>query len=635
MRPFVSSHWASMVLLLAIALGLGHPPAIAEDIRDRALEVLRSGFSSEEFWPSMHAAEGLSAAEQQNEVTQTLVKRLARNTDDQHRCGLARELVRVGDRSYVTILFDILSDEQSNGRTHAAESLFKVAEIGDGIRLRAAMADDDLRQSLMAAAALARCGSPAALEHIRAQLNHADPAIRMIVPWILRQVGDASDIKPLRAMLNKEHDPLIRGQCVHALALLGEPAAQGQLLVNLSAKDSTIRVYAAEAAAGLKSSEKLQAALVGLLDDDVLDVRIRAAHALLVLETSQGSPPRGSEIARTVYEATETNPRWSEGSILPLRNGRLLFAITRFVGVADAAHADIVARESSDGGRTWGDIRLLQENIGQRNVMSVTLRRLDPARVADGPIGMFYLVKNGDTDLNVFLRASEDEGQTFGTPIPVTDRTGYHVLNNDRVTLLRGGRLLVPVSATSDQSRENHYRSFCFFSDDGGHHWQVGRGKVDLPKRGAMEPEVIELTDGGVLMIVRSQLGRIYAAHSSDAGETWSAPEPWGPPAPEAPSTLRRIPATGDLVLVWNNHVDPAHHHSGQRTPLSIAVSTDEGQSWSPPRNLESDPEETYAYTSLTFFKDRMLLSYYVEHDGQYSTRFRSLPVAWLYTPVD
>ena len=291
MRPFVSSHLACMVLLLTIVLGLGHPPAIAEDIRHRALEVLRSGLSSEEFWPSMHAAEGLNAAEHQNEVIQTLAKRLERDTDDQHRCGLARELIRAGNRSYVTVLFDILSDEQSNGRTHAAESLFKVAEIGDGRRLRAAMADDDLRQSLMAAAALARCGSPVALEHIRAQLNHADPAIRTIVPWILRQVGDASDIKPLRAMVNKEHDPLIRGQGVHALAQLGELAAQGELLANLSAEDSTIRVYAAEAAAGLKSGEKLQAALVDLLDDDVLDVRIRAAHALLVLEVSQRSPP--------------------------------------------------------------------------------------------------------------------------------------------------------------------------------------------------------------------------------------------------------------------------------------------------------------------------------------------------------
>jgi len=40
-----------------------------------------------------------------------------------------------------------------------------------------------------------------------------------------------------------------------------------------------------------------------------------------------------------------------------------------------------------------------------------------------------------------------------------------------------------------------------------------------------------------------------------------------------------------------------------------------------------------YAYTSLTFVQDRALLSYYVhdEQTGRISSRFRSLPVRWLY----
>ena len=43
--------------------------------------------------------------------------------------------------------------------------------------------------------------------------------------------------------------------------------------------------------------------------------------------------------------------------------------------------------------------------------------------------------------------------------------------------------------------------------------------------------------------------------------------------------------------------------------------------------------DETYAYTSLIFLKDRALLSYYVadEKTGRISSRFRSLPVNWFY----
>lgn len=632
MRAPASWLFSRILLAAFVAVGLYSSPAAADELQDRVLTVLRLGFAAEEFWPSMHAAEGLSAAQRQDEIHVELIERLDLETDDQHRCGLARELVRAGDRSYASLLLSILANQQSNGRVHAAESLFKVAEIGDGSELRKAMSNDDPRLSLMAAAALARCGSPTALAHIRQQIVHQDAAICMIAAWVLRQVGDASDIETLRSVAAHEEDPLLRGQCVHAMAQLGDANARDQLLKNFSAEDPRVRVYAVEAAANLEPSDELRQSLIKLLDDEEQDVRIRAAHALLVLDNANKALPEGADISSNVYPANEANPRWSEGSVIPLRDGSLLFATTRFIGGgADASHADIVGRESSDGGRSWNDLRVLQENVGERNVMSVTLRRLEPTRVADGPIGMFYLVKNGDTDLNVYLRISQDEGQTFGEPIPVTDRPGYHVMNNDRVTQLQSGRLLCPVSFTIDQTKENHYRSLCFFSDDGGLHWQAGRGDVDLPKRGAMEPEVLELADGSVLMIVRSQLGRIYAARSSDGGNTWSAPEPWGPPAPEAPSTLRRVPSTGDLVLVWNNNVDSTHHHSGKRTPLSIAISQDEGQTWSQPRNLEDNPDETYAYTSLTFFKDRLLLSYYVGSEGQISTRFRSLPVAWLY----
>lgn len=632
MRSFAIKQCLSTILAVSLCMGWAFPLEAEDNVQAHALAVLRSGFAADEFWPSMHAAEALSASGHQDEVRTVLTEELELETDDQRRCGLARELVRSGDRSYVNLLLAILADNRSNGRVHAAESLFKVTEIGDGSELRAAMHDEDPRLVLMASAALARCGNPAALANIRDLLSHEDEAIRTITVWVLRQLGDASDIETLRQLLANATDPQFRGQFVNAMAQLGDPAACEQLIKNLSAEDAVVRIYAAEAAANLENSDELQKALVELLDDEELDVRIRAAHALLALGSQQDESPADADISSNVYPATESNPRWSEGSVLPLRDGTLLFATTRFIGGgADASHADIVGRESRDGGRTWGDLRLLQENVGERNVMSVTLRRLDPNRVADGPIGMFYLVKNGDTDLNVFLRISEDEGQTFGEPIPVTDRPGYHVMNNDRVTQLESGRLLCPMSFTLDQAKENHYRSKCFYSDDGGLHWKAGQGEVDLPKRGAMEPEVIEMKDGGVLMIVRSQLGRIYAARSSDGGDTWSAAEAWGPPAPEAPSTLRRIPSTGDLVLVWNNNVDTTHHHSGKRTPLSIATSSDEGQSWSSVRNLEDNPDETYAYTSIAFYKDRMLLSYYVGSDGRISSRFRSLPVTWLY----
>ena len=66
---------------------------------------------------------------------------------------------------------------------------------------------------------------------------------------------------------------------------------------------------------------------------------------------------------------------------------------------------------------------------------------------------------------------------------------------------------------------------------------------------------------------------------------------------------------------------------------LDDAVSRDGGTRWENVRNLETDQNHTYAYTSVLFHKDRVLLSYYAGDGltGRYSSRFRSLPVRLLY----
>ena len=76
-----------------------------------------------------------------------------------------------------------------------------------------------------------------------------------------------------------------------------------------------------------------------------------------------------------------------------------------------------------------------------------------------------------------------------------------------------------------------------------------------------------------------------------------------------------------------------ASGHGGKRTPLTAAISRDDGKTWSHVRNIETDKNHTYAYTSLIFDRDRALLSYYVadEKTGNISNRFRSIPVRWFY----
>ena len=598
----------------------------------RSLRILRDGLQSEDFWPAMHAAEGLSAAGYGGEVRDALLPRIDSETDDQRRCGLARELVRAGDRRHAAVMLQILEGDDDYGHVHAAESLYKVWEIGDGTALRAAFDQtENLRLQIMAAAALARSGNPEALQFLRQVLTHDQPEIRHISAWVLARVGDPSDIPMLSDGAADADDDLVRASYQHALATLGDEAGRKALVANLSHADPAIRTYAAEFAVDARAASGVDQ-LISLLDDEHPDVRIRAAHALVALSQPAPLDPR-SDFTALVYEANEEHPRYTEGSVVDLNDGSLLYATTEFFGSgSDFARAHIVARRSHDGGRTWSEPRVLQENTGNLNVMSTTLRRLH-APAEPGTIGFFYLKKNAVDDLRMYVRFSTDEAETFGEPVLITSDPGYHVVNNDRVTQLSSGRLIVPAASTDDVHEINHFVSHCYLSDDGGRTWRKGAGSVDMPRRGAMEPETIELTDGRLMMIIRNQLGYVAAAYSEDDGDTWSEAESLGVTAPEAPATIRRIPSTGDLLLVWNNTYTEGAGHGGRRTPLTAAISRDEGQTWTHVKNLESDPNHTYSYTSILFFRGRAHLTYWISgpEKGQWSSQFRSVPVSWFY----
>ena len=342
--------------------------------------------------------------------------------------------------------------------------------------------------------------------------------------------------------------------------------------------------------------------------------------------TLPGAAANPEDISLLVCPATDEHPRNSEASLVALKNGELLLAYSEFQGgSADNSPAQIMAKTSADGGRTWSEARVLQPNTGKQNVMSPSLLRLQSGRL------MFaYLVKNSSSDLRVEVRLSSDEGKTWSEPVPANRRDGYHVMNNDRLLQLKNGRIIAPISHDTDWERNGHFRIFCLLSDDEGKSWRESKSILDLPQRGAMEPGVCQLANGSLLMVIRNQFGQIYFSRSRDGGDHWSEPEPSSVRAPESPATIQRIPGSKDLLLVWNDNYEPGIGQSGKRTPLTAAISHDGGKTWGKPKNLEDDPTRTFSYPSMTFVGERVLLTYYDGANlGRCSLRFRSLPLAW------
>ncbi len=278
-----SARISLLLLFLPSLAAQAADPALQLDTatRDRCLAVLRTGLEGDEFWPSIHAAEGLTLGGYGREVRTYLEPKLKIEQDDQRRCGIARELVRAGDRKKAAVLLEILSSEDDHGHVHAAESLFKVNEIGDGHSIRLGLATtENLRLRLMAAAALGRAGSPAAMTVLRETLSDKDPDIARLAAWVLGRIGDDSDVPRLKQRLATCDDKLARAFIEHSLAALGDEAGRQALRNNLTSDDSAVRTYAA-VFAGDAGMTDVAPQLKQMLNDPQPDAAIRAAQTLL------------------------------------------------------------------------------------------------------------------------------------------------------------------------------------------------------------------------------------------------------------------------------------------------------------------------------------------------------------------
>lgn len=260
--------------------------SLSPEVREKALAVLREGLllpEPENFWVAMHAAEGLALAGRGEEVVPVLEPKLAAETDAQRRCGLARELVRAGRREHVAVLAEVLRGEDAYGHTHAAESLYKVEELGDEAAMRERFEKGgDVKLRLMAAGALARKGDAGALAFIRQCRDGEDPDGLQIAAWLLGVLGDGSDVEPLRQRIGDAPNPMVLAYVEHALACLGDPDGMARLARNLEDADPAVRTYAANFAGDAKAGST-QARLEAMLEDVFPDARVRAAQSLLQL----------------------------------------------------------------------------------------------------------------------------------------------------------------------------------------------------------------------------------------------------------------------------------------------------------------------------------------------------------------
>lgn len=324
------------------------------------------------------------------------------------------------------------------------------------------------------------------------------------------------------------------------------------------------------------------------------------------------------------------NPRNSEGAFIRLDDGGILYAYSRYCGTSggDEADCDIAALFSYDNGESWTSPQIIikASQFKVKNVMSVSLLRMN-----NGDIGLFYCVKLLEGGSNYALSRSNDNGKSFYQTTTCLDDVvkGYYVMNNDRVERLSNGRIVLPVcfhrmsldGINNKITAMDAYGTVLFIvSDDDGETFREAEGRMVMGNTahsimGLQEPGLIELKNGALWGYARTDRGFQYESLSIDNLRSLTPAQPSRFTAPCSPMKIKRFASTGELFAVWN----PIPRYNGRplegirsdRTPIVIAKSGDDGQTWSEPQTLDDDPRRGYCYPALFFTGEgHLLLSY-------------------------
>jgi len=172
-------------------------------------------------------------------------------------------------------------------------------------------------------------------------------------------------------------------------------------------------------------------------------------------------------------------------------------------------------------------------------------------------------------------------------------------------------------------------------SQDRGATWKA-YGELTTKGSWLIENAVVELPDKRLMMVFRTRVQTIHVTYSTDRGRSWS---PSGPLAklknPNSKVDMIRLHPGGQLVLAYNDHVAPNKDEllaaSGCvkcRTNLKVAISHDDGSSWTNIALLEDElaPTLRIHYPTLQQVGCRVLVAYsqfhkVIEHSDPAFTR--------------
>ena len=335
-------------------------------------------------------------------------------------------------------------------------------------------------------------------------------------------------------------------------------------------------------------------------------------------------------------------------AITVTKDGKRLVVLTddRKQSQADLPnHCYVVAQYSEDNGKTWSDPVTVAGtpekggNYGHGDASIVTNRDngdIIGIMTSAGTYGHGFFAGTSEQPPRWKTITSHDGGLTWEAPVDHTDDLYGANCDNEKTKTWKSGfsgsgaalqkRDGTLVSNFVNRQADNSQHFYFFMSKDGGKSWYVsgtsGTASAD-------EPKSLERNNGDLAISVRAS-GYNYHNVTSDDGETWHYPS----------QTRFNTGISGNACdgeyMVWCSTLEgnpwnialQTLPNSGSRENVSIALSTDEGETFGAPKTI--CPRGS-CYSATVVLPDGTLGVYYEENgvSDAFVMRFVRFSLDW------
>ncbi|WP_282935349.1 sialidase family protein [Paenibacillus sp. RC67] len=294
-------------------------------------------------------------------------------------------------------------------------------------------------------------------------------------------------------------------------------------------------------------------------------------------------------------------------NLLELDNGDLL--CVWFTGSGEGnPDTNIVMSRLVAGSNVWSTPVQLSDDLERSEQNPVAFQ------APDGKVWLFHTSNepHNQKTSRVVCRVSEDRGYTWGPVEVLFD--GLGIFLRQQLIVLANGDWLLPAYYCK---LDGHY-SVVQISSDQGKTWKEYPVQDSIHR---VQMSIIELNGGSLYAVFRSrQADRIYTSLSHDNGKTWTTPVKSTLANNNSSIQLTKL-QNGHLALIFNDSTmerDQFRWVSSKgtfrrkplRTPLTLAISTDDGKTWPYYRNVQmadleyKESEIGYSYPTIMTTRD-------------------------------